>query len=100
MKHIELLNLVCISIQILFQLYLSWLDTVTYQEVTKPRYGSVYPWPLNHLLSWQKSQEIYKKLAALGWTSKSLEEVYQEVEQCCVALNERLDNQQFFFNNK
>ena len=68
--------------------------------MTKPRYGSVYPWPLNHLLSWQKSQEIYKKLAALGWTSKSLEEVYQEVEQCCVALNERLDNQQFFFNNK
>merc|ERR1712170_310831 len=24
----------------------------------------------------------------------------QEVEQCCVALSERLDNQQFFFNEK
>lgn len=82
------------------EMYLSWLDQVTYNEVTKPRYGSVYPWPLNHILTWQKKQQIYKKLAALGWTSKTLEEVYQEVEQCCMALNERLDNQQFFFNNK
>ena len=83
-----------------FQSYLSWLDTVTYSEVTKPRYGSVYPWPLNHVLTWQKKNQVYKKLSALGWTSKSLEEVYQEVEQCCVALSERLDNQQFFFNEK
>ena len=56
-------------------MYLSWLDQVTYNEVTKPRYGSVYPWPLNHILTWQKKQQIYKKLAALGWTSKTLEEV-------------------------
>ena len=83
-----------------FQSYLSWLDTVTYSEVTKPRYGSVYPWPLNHVLTWQKKNQVYKRLSALGWTSKSLEEVYQEVEQCCVALSERLDNQQFFFNEK
>lgn len=58
-----------------FQAYLCWLDNVTYNEVTKPRYGSAYPWPLNHILTWQKKQAIYKKLAALGWTSKTLEEV-------------------------
>jgi len=80
--------------------YLSWMDPVTYSEVTKPRYGSVYPWPLNHLLTWQKKNQVYKRLAALGWTSKNLEEVYQEVEQCCVALSERLDNQPYFFNEK
>jgi len=80
--------------------YLSWLDKITYMEVTKPRYGSAYPWPLNHILTYQKKQTIFKRLGALGWTSKSLEEVYQEVEQCCVALSERLDNQQYFFNDK
>ena len=32
--------------------------------------------------------------------SKSLDDVYQEVENCCVALSERLDDQQYFFNNK
>jgi len=80
--------------------YLSWLDNVTYCEVTKPRYGSTYPWPLNHILTWQKKQQAFKRLSALGWTSKSLEEVYQEVEQCCVALSERLDNQPYFFDDK
>jgi metaxin len=80
--------------------YLTWMDNVTYCEVTKPRYGSVYPWPLNHILTWQKKQLAYKRLSALGWTAKSLEEVYQEVEQCCVALSERLDNQQYFFDDK
>ena len=58
-----------------FQTYLSWLDNVTYCEVTKPRYGSTYPWPLNHILTWQKKQQAFKRLSALGWTSKSLEEV-------------------------
>ena len=82
------------------QLYLSWLDNVTYTEVTKPRYSSAYPWPLYHVLTWQKKQQMYKRLGALGWTSKSLEEVYNDVEQCCKALSERLDNQQYFFNNK
>jgi len=80
--------------------YLTWMDNVTYCEVTKPRYGSAYPWPLNHILTWQKKQQAYKRLSALGWTAKSLEEVYQEVEQCCVALSERLDNQQYFFDDK
>ena len=79
-----------------------------------------------------------KKLAALGWATKTLEEVwipkfsvcpysnsifdkadyyfslyhfdckneltyfqvYVEVENCCQALSERLENQRYFFNNK
>ena len=60
---------------IIFQTYLTWMDNVTYCEVTKPRYGSAYPWPLNHILTWQKKQQAYKRLSALGWTSKNLEEV-------------------------
>ena len=57
------------------QLFLSWNDDVTLSEVTKPRYGSVYPWPLNVILSWKKRSQVKKKLTALGWGNKSLEEV-------------------------
>ena len=36
------------------QAYITWLDPVTLNEVTKPRYGSVYPWPLNTVLTYLK----------------------------------------------
>lgn len=82
------------------ELYISWIDQITLTEVSTPRYASVHPWPLNLLLTWQKKRQVLKKLNALGWSQKSLEEVYNEVETCCRALSERLDNGQFFFGSK
>lgn len=82
------------------ELYVSWADDVTLSEVTYPRYGSVHPWPLNSLLSWQKKRSVCKKLSALGWLNKSLDDVYSEVDNCCKALSERLENQRYFFNSK
>jgi len=82
------------------ELYISWLDELTATEVTKPRHMSVYPWPLNHVLTWQKKNQVVKRLSALGWTSKSMEDVYGEVETCCRALSERLDNSPFFFGSR
>ena len=69
-------------------------------EVTKPRYSSSHPWPLNLLLTWSKRNSVLKKLGALGWTNKSLEDVYAEIETCCKALSERLDNSPFFFGSQ
>merc|ERR1712154_459325 len=80
--------------------YITWMDPVTLSEVTKPRNGSVYPWPLNTVLTYLKRNETVRRLKAFGWAAKSLEEVYKEVENCCQALSERLDSQQYFFNNK
>ncbi|KAK2702798.1 metaxin-2-like [Artemia franciscana] len=82
------------------ELYVSWLDNSTFTEITKPRYGSVYPWPLKHVLTWQKQREIKKRLTAFGWAQKSLDEVYNEVDNCCHALSERLGNKKFFFNDR
>lgn len=82
------------------ELYLSWHDAVTLAEVTGPRHGSPHPWPLSSLLTWQKRSQVTKRLAALGWTGKSLEEVYTEVETCCRALSERLDSSPFFFGSR
>nr|CAD7424284.1 unnamed protein product [Timema monikensis] len=57
------------------EMYICWCDETCYNEVTKPRYGSVYPWPLNRYLPYQKKQHVVKKLAVLGWSQKSLDEV-------------------------
>jgi len=82
------------------ELYLTWIDEVTLSEVTTPRFSAVHPWPLNIILAWQKRRQVLKKLGALGWSSKSLEDVYTEVETCCKALSERLDSSQYFFGSK
>jgi len=57
------------------ELFISWCDETVMNEVTVPRYGSVYSWPLNSILSWKKQKQVHRKLSAMGWTNKSLEEV-------------------------
>jgi hypothetical protein len=59
----------------MLQLYITWCDKTTLQEVTKPRFGSVLPWPLNHIITWQKRRQVVKKLGVLGWGQKTLDEV-------------------------
>lgn len=78
------------------ELYICWVDEATLNEVTKPRHGSVYPWPLNHFLNWQKRKEVIKKLNVLGWYNKTVEEVCGEVKNCCTILSERLENNEYF----
>lgn len=80
--------------------YICWVDEPTLNSVTKPRYGSVYPWPLNHYVNWQKQREIVKKLKVLGWYNKSIGEVIDEVEKCCEALTERLKDKKYFFGDR
>lgn len=82
------------------ELYVSWCDKTTLAEVTKPRYISVLPWPVNHVICWQKKSSILKKLKSVDWQNKSLGSVYEEVNNCCHALSERLGEQKFFFGDK
>lgn len=44
-------------------------------KITHPRYGSPYPWPLNRILSYQKQWEVRRKMKAIGWAGKTLEQV-------------------------
>ncbi|XP_013404231.1 metaxin-2 isoform X4 [Lingula anatina] len=80
--------------------YISWCDATVLQTVTKPRYGSPYPWPLNKLVPLKKWYEETSRLKALGWSQKTLSEVCEEVQTCCQALSERLDKNNFFFGNR
>jgi len=80
--------------------YICWLDPLTVNEVTKKRHGSVYPWPLNHIINWERERQVTKRLKVLGWANKTLEEVYAEVKMCCTALSERLDKKPYFYGEK
>ncbi|XP_066593006.1 metaxin-2-like isoform X2 [Prorops nasuta] len=82
------------------ELYICWVDEQTLNNVTKPRHGSVYPWPLNHLLNWRKRNQVIKRLSVLGWYNKTLDEVFHDFKQCCMALSKRLEGKDYFFGDK
>ncbi|XP_026671674.1 metaxin-2-like isoform X3 [Ceratina calcarata] len=90
--YISLVNNIFVNAE----LYICWVDKNTLNEVTKPRHGSVYPWPLNHFLNWQKRKEVIKKLSVLGWYNKTIDQVCDEVKQCCTALSAKLENNEYF----
>ncbi|KAF4523780.1 hypothetical protein B566_EDAN009012 [Ephemera danica] len=90
----SLVNNVLISAE----LYLSWVEPLLLQEVTQPRYGSVFPWPLNNILTYLKRRAVVSKLKALQWANKTPNEVYGEVDKACRNLSARLGNNHFFFS--
>ncbi|XP_062820239.1 metaxin-2 isoform X3 [Anolis carolinensis] len=94
--YMELVN----NMLLTAELYLQWCDDTTVQEITYPRYGCPYPWPLNHVLAYQKQWEIRRKMKALGWGNKSVDQVLEDVDQCCQALSQRLGTQLYFFNKR
>ncbi|XP_012274133.1 metaxin-2 isoform X2 [Orussus abietinus] len=77
--------------------YICWVDETTLNSVTLPRHGSVYPWPLNHLMNWKKRVQVIKKLKALGYHDWTVEAILNDVKACCSALSERLNNSHYFF---
>ena len=54
-------------------------DKETRSEISRPRYGSPYPWPLNHILGYRKQLEVKNHLKAVGWFNKTLDQVYEDV---------------------
>ncbi|KAG8195296.1 hypothetical protein JTE90_028444 [Oedothorax gibbosus] len=82
------------------ELYVSWCDNTTLQEVTKPRFTAFLPWPINNVVCWQTKNDVKKRLKAADWHTKSLEDVYEMVDNCCHALSERLGTFKYFFGDK
>ncbi|XP_037655477.1 metaxin-2-like [Choloepus didactylus] len=82
------------------ELYLQWCDEATVGKITHARYGSPYPWPLDHILAYQKQSEVKQKMKAIGWGNKTLDQVLEDVDQCCQALSQRPGTQLYFFNKQ
>ncbi|XP_075988242.1 metaxin-2 isoform X5 [Anticarsia gemmatalis] len=81
------------------ELYISWVDNDTFNAVTKVRNSSVYPWPLGWLQTRAKRNNVIKRLKALHWYDKTLEQVLADVEQCCNSLSQRLGDRDYFFGS-
>ncbi|XP_018971492.1 metaxin-2 [Cyprinus carpio] len=94
--YMELVN----NMLLTAELYIQWCDDYTATEISRPRYSSPYSWPLNHILAYQKQWEVRRKMNVIGWSGKSLEQVYEDVSQCCQALSQRLGTQPYFFNKQ
>uniref|UniRef100_A0A2L2Y3F8 Metaxin-2 n=1 Tax=Parasteatoda tepidariorum TaxID=114398 RepID=A0A2L2Y3F8_PARTP len=94
--YISLVNIVLHNAE----LFVSWCDKPTYHEVTHPRFTSCLPWPVNHIICWQTKNAMKQKLKSVDWNNKSLEDIYEMVDNCCHALSERLGAQKFFFGDK
>ena len=58
---------------------LIFADKETRAEISRPRYGSPFPWPLNHILAYRKQFEVRNHLKAVGWFNKTLDRVYEDV---------------------
>ncbi|XP_068101558.1 metaxin-2 isoform X1 [Hyperolius riggenbachi] len=94
--YMELVN----NMLLTAELYIQWCDEATLEEITQPRYSSPYSWPLNFILVLQKKWEIKRKMKAIGWAGKTLDQVYEDVDQCCQALSQRLGTQPYFFSKQ
>uniref|UniRef100_A0A8I6APV3 Metaxin 2 n=1 Tax=Rattus norvegicus TaxID=10116 RepID=A0A8I6APV3_RAT len=92
--YMELVN----NMLLTAELYLQWCDEATVGEITLARYGSPYPWPLNLILTYQKQCEVKRKMKAIGWGNKTLDQVLEDVDRCCQALSQRLGTQPYFFD--
>ncbi|XP_050358870.1 metaxin-2-like isoform X3 [Nymphalis io] len=79
------------------ELYISWVDQETFNTVTRVRNSSVYPWPLGWLQTRSKRSSVIKRLKALHWNEKTLDQVLADVEQCCNSLSQRLGDRDYFF---
>jgi len=82
------------------EIYVTWNHEFTYNELTKPRHSSVYPFPLNHWVAYYKRREMLSYLDVLNWKKKSLDEVFREVEKICESLSSFLADKKYFFNEK
>ncbi|XP_050430149.1 metaxin-2-like [Adelges cooleyi] len=82
------------------EIYVTWNHESTYKEITKQRYSSVYPFPLNHLATYYKRQSMLSLLEVLNWKKKTLDEVFKDVDKICESLSSVLGNKKYFFDEK
>uniref|UniRef100_A0A667WKU0 Metaxin 2 n=1 Tax=Myripristis murdjan TaxID=586833 RepID=A0A667WKU0_9TELE len=85
--YMELVN----NMLLTAELYIQWCDDATASEISRPRYSSPYSWPLNHILAYQKQWEVRRKMNAIGWGGKTLEQV------CRIRSAFATSSAQFFF---
>lgn len=82
------------------ELYLTFVDEIVWNEVTKTRCGSSFSWPLSVIIPRMKRQQYWKILKANGWAIKTRHQIWEAVKGCCSTLSEKLGEQEYFFGDK
>lgn len=86
-------------------LYLWWVDSKTYLELTRPWFSSRLPFPLNFYLPMKKHKD-YVNYLNQAYNSDNLTEVereqkvYKDAKECLNILSSKLGNREFFFGNR
>ncbi|XP_037938457.1 metaxin-2 [Teleopsis dalmanni] len=73
------------------ELYISFVNDKVYNEVTAPRNGCVYPWPLSVIQNISKRKQALRLLKVYQWSGLTIEEVIDKVEKCCENLTIKLE---------
>ncbi|XP_063700076.1 metaxin-2-like [Culicoides brevitarsis] len=78
------------------ELFVCWMDDAVRETITYPRYGSPYPWPLNHIQAWRKHRQVKKLLDVDEWLDYDMEMVGSEIKDKCRELSEMLQDRPYF----
>uniref|UniRef100_UPI00358F9DE0 metaxin-2-like n=1 Tax=Myxine glutinosa TaxID=7769 RepID=UPI00358F9DE0 len=93
--YMELVN----SSLLTAEMCILWCDKNVSSLISRPRYGSPFPFPLDIILARQKQREIVRRMKAVDWAEKTREQIHDEVDQSCRALSQRLGNHKYFFES-
>lgn len=69
-------------------------------NITLPRNGWAYPWPLNFIQNWKKRRHFLKLLDVYGWRNLKKDEVIEKVRKCCETLSEKLGDKEYFYGHR
>uniref|UniRef100_A0A1A9ZIT2 GST N-terminal domain-containing protein n=1 Tax=Glossina pallidipes TaxID=7398 RepID=A0A1A9ZIT2_GLOPL len=75
----------------LAEMYCSFMLKGVYNDVTAPRNGCVFPWPLNKIQNLSKRYQAEKMLKVYQWTNMTFGDVLEEVSTCCRNLEMKLE---------
>ena len=81
-QHLKVAQVAPLISDSLLQMWLCWCHAPSFAQVTRRRYGSVHPFPLNWLLTRAKRAEVLRELKLVhGWTEdRPVEAVSRGVE--------------------
>ncbi|XP_017844180.1 metaxin-2 isoform X1 [Drosophila busckii] len=72
------------------ELYISFKNERVYKEVTAPRNGIVFPWPLSVMQNSSKRSNALRLLKVYQWHDLKIEDVIYKVGKCCAMLEDKL----------
>ncbi|KAL7731861.1 hypothetical protein ACLKA6_017439 [Drosophila palustris] len=72
------------------ELYISFKNERVYKDITAPRNGVVFPWPLSVMQNYSKRRNALRLLRVYQWHDLDIDDVIEKVSKCCETLEYKL----------